>query len=172
MMLLQAGLAYAMFMAARVKGLAKIVALTELHRYAGYDFGRDSVSDLALMGRANDVNQLLDTQEANVILGIPGLADQISTVHAFGVLTPDEADRQAKLLGLVPEPRLRGRQQSWGKGQCLTRDRWGRIAPIQFDYMTSEIENALRTTPERTRSSGPAVVRSADTGPIAEGAMA
>ena len=172
MMLLQAGLAYAMFMAARVKGLAKIVALTELHRYAGYDFGRDSVSDLALMGRANDVNQLLDTQEANVILGIPGLADQISTVHAFGVLTPDEADRQAKLLGLMPEPRLRGRQQSWGKGQCLTRDRWGRIAPIQFDYMTSEIENALRTTPERTRSSGPAVVRSADTGPIAEGAMA
>ena len=149
MMLLQAGLAYAMYVAARIKGLPKVVAFTELHRYAGYDFGRDAVADLALMGRANDVNQLLDTQETGVLLRIPGLVDQVSQVHAFRVKTNDEADAQATLLGLQPEPLIRQRQKSWGKGQCLTRDRWNRIAPIQFDYLVTEIQEALKTTPDR-----------------------
>lgn len=149
MMLLQAGLAYAMYVAARIKGLPKVVAFTELHRYAGYDFGRDAVADLALMGRANDVNQLLDTQETGVLLRIPGLVDQISQVHAFKVKTNDEADAQAILLGLHPEPLVRQRQKSWAKGQCLTRDRWNRIAPIHFDYLITEIQDALKTTPDR-----------------------
>jgi hypothetical protein len=38
--------------------------------------------------------------------------------------------------------------------------------------MTSEIENALRTTPERIRQAGPALLLTTDTSPIAEGATA
>ena len=149
MMVAQAGLAYATYMSSRVKGLPKVIALTELHRLTRYDFGRDVVGDIARTGSALDTNLLLDTQACAELLGIEGLADQITQVHAFRVETDDEADAQARMLGLEPEQSVRKRQKAWGKGQCLTRDRARRIAPIQFDYMSAAIEQALQTRPER-----------------------
>ena len=83
------------------------------------------------------------------LLGISGLVDQISQVHAFLVETDDEADAQAVMLGLAPEQAIRNRQQSWGQGQCLTRDREGRVGPVQFDYLHPDIKDALQTKPER-----------------------
>lgn len=149
MMVAQAGLAYATYMSSRVKGLPKVIALTELHRLTRYDFGRDFVGDIARTGSALDTNLLLDTQACAELLDIDGLVDQVSQVHAFRVETDAEADAQAVLLGLEPEQSIRDRQKSWGKGQCLTRDRARRVAPIQFDYMSAQIQEALRTTPER-----------------------
>jgi len=53
------------------------------------------------------------------------------------------------MLGLAPEQAIRNRQQSWNAGQCLTRDREGRVGPVQFDYMHPHIRDALQTKPER-----------------------
>ena len=148
-MLVQAAFAYLVYMASRVKGLPKIVALTELHLITGYDFGQELVGSIARLGRALDENLLLDTQAVAELVDIPGLVDQISAAYCFGVDSDGEADAQAVLLGLEPEPAVRARQKSWAKGQCMTRDRAKRIAPIQFDYLSSEIKVALNTTPER-----------------------
>ncbi len=149
MMLAQAGLNYATYMSSRVKGLPKVIALTELHRLTRYDFGRQFVGDVARTGRALDTNLLLDTQACAELVSIDGLVEQVSQVHAFRVETDAEADAQAVLLGLEPEQTIRDRQKSWAKGQCLTRDRAGRIAPIEFDYMSDQIREALNTRPDR-----------------------
>lgn len=151
-MRLQAAYAYITYMAGRVKGIPKVVALTELHLISGYDFGRELIGNLALLGRALDVSLLLDTQVAAHLVGIVGLMDNLSTVHAFQVDSDEEADAQAKLLGLQPEPLIRARQKAWRAGECEVRDRDGRLAPVAFDYLTADIATALNTTPERVRA--------------------
>lgn len=145
MMVAQAGIAYLTYMSFRVKGIPKVIALTELHRLTRYDFGRDFVGEISRTGSANDTNLLLDTQACGDLLKIDGLEDQINQVHAFRVGSDSEADAQAKLLGLEPEEKIRARQKAWGQGQCLTKDRAGRIAPVQFDYLCAEIQEALKT---------------------------
>lgn len=73
-----------------------------------------------------------------------------------------EANAQAELLGLPPGEALRARQKSHEQGQCLTRDRFGRVSPIAFDYLCEEIELALDTTPERDKPVLVAVESSTD----------
>ncbi|GAB4083277.1 hypothetical protein GCU67_20675 [Modestobacter muralis] len=148
-MLVQAGFSYATYVAGRVKGLPKVVALTELHKITGFDFGKELVGDLARVGRALDVSLLLDTQAVAELVEISGLIDQVSTVCAFRVKSNEEATAQAQLLGLSPEPLVLDRQKRWLPGQCEVRDRWGQLAPVEFDYLTGEIQAALKTTPER-----------------------
>lgn len=148
--LMQAGFAYAVYMAGRVKGIPKIVALTELHLISGYDFGKELIGWLARMGAALDCNLLLDTQAVAELAAVEGLLDQVSATYCFKVATDDEADAQAKLLGLAPEPLIRARQRAWHPGQCEARDRHGRIAPVAWDYLSAEIATWLNTTPDRT----------------------
>ena len=153
MMVAQAGIAYLTYMSSEVKGIPKVIALTELHRLTRYDFGRGFISDIARTGSALDTNLLLDTQACAELVSIDGLVDQINQVHAFRVGSDSEADAQAILLGLEPEEKIRVRQKSWGQGQCLTKDRAGRIAPVQFDYLCAEIQDALKTQAVRDEDS-------------------
>ena len=148
-MLVQALFNYMDYMATMVKGIPKVLALTELHRITKYDFGKDLVGNIAKVGRALDTNLLLDTQGCSELLDIDGLAEQVSAVYCFGVDSDDEADAQARFLGLAPEATIRGRQQSWEKGECLARDRDRRIGPLRFDYLDEGIRALLRTTPDR-----------------------
>jgi hypothetical protein len=147
--LLQASYAYAVYMASRVKGIPKIVGLTELHLITGYDFGRELIGWLARMGAALDTNLLLDTQAVAELAAIEGLLDQVSATYCFKVATDSEADAQASLLDLTPEPIIRARQKGWYPGQCEARDRQGRIAPVAWDYLCAEIRAWLNTTPDR-----------------------
>lgn len=148
-MLLQSGFAYLTYMAGRVKGIPKLVGLTELHLLTPHAFGRQLIGFLARMGAALDVDVLLDTQAVAELLDVPGLLDQVSSVHAFRVSEDDEADAQARLLQLEPEDTIRARQKGWRPGQCLVRDRWGRVGPVQFDYLCAELAEVLSTTPKR-----------------------
>lgn len=149
MMLVGAAFRYITHQAARVRGIPKAIALTELHQLTRYPAGRNLVGSLARLGRALDVNLLLDTQAVAELLKVEGLVDQVSTVHAFRVKSNAEADAQAELLGLPPSQALRRRQKSHGQGECLTRDRHGRVAAIQFEYLCAEIAAALDTKPKR-----------------------
>jgi hypothetical protein len=97
------------------------------------------------------VNVLLDTQAVAELLKVEGLIDQVSAVHAFRVKTNAEADAQAELLGLPSSIELRRTQKSHTQGRCLTRDRHGRVAPVVWDYLASEIQVALSTKPKRYR---------------------
>ena len=71
-------------------------------------------------------------------------------MRAFGVRTDAEAAAQAKMLGLEPERKVLDRQKSWGKSQREVKDRWGQIAPVQFDYLSDQIQEDLSTTQKRT----------------------
>lgn len=151
-MLVQAGFAYATYMAGRVKGIAKSIALTELHLLTGYDFGRDYVGRLAKIGRALDVHEFLDTQEADEMTRIHGLLDQITTVLAFHVTRAKEAEAQARLMGLEPDAAFVAAQTApirEGERDCLVLDRDGNLGRVAFDYMADEIKEALNTTPDR-----------------------
>lgn len=156
--LVQAVFDYANYMAARVKGIPKVVALTELHLVTGFAWGRGFVGRTARTGRALDNSLLLDTQAVAELAGIEGLIDQVSACYAFLVETDEEADAQAKLLGLRPEQSVRWRQQGWLPGECSVRDRHGRVAPVQFDYLDAGIAAALDTTPKRGRQAEPVAV--------------
>lgn len=148
-MLVQAVLGYMDYMATQVKGIPKVLALTELHRISPYDFGQDAIGNTARVGRALDTNLLLDTQACGELLAIDGLAEQVSAVYCFGVDSDDEADAQARFLGLEPEQAIRNRQKSWEQGECLARDRHKRIGPLRFDYLDQGIQHLLTTTPDR-----------------------
>ncbi|PRZ39672.1 AAA domain-containing protein [Antricoccus suffuscus] len=150
MMLTRATFAYSTYMSGRVRGIPKVIALPELHLLTGYDVGRSMVKQTALMGRALDTSLLLDTQACAELASIEGLEDQITTVCAFRVRTDAEAVAQARMLGLEPDPGVLARQKSWGKGQCEVKDRWGQIAPVQFDYLSGLIQQELSTTQKRT----------------------
>lgn len=150
MMLVRAGIAYAMFMATRVKGIPKVLALTELHYLTRYAFGKQVIGDVAKTGRALDINVLLDTQAGARLLEVPDLADQISFVNAFRVRTTAEAVVQAQLLGIEPEAAFIEGQKSLAQGDCLIRDRRGNVAPIHYDLKNTEIAAALDTKPKRT----------------------
>ena len=149
--LVQAAFQYVTYQASRVKGIPKVVALTELHQLTRYPAGRGLVGDLARRGSALDVNLLLDTQAVVELLKVEGLVDQVSAVHAFRVKTNAEADAQAEMLGLPPSDALRQRQKGHEQGSCLTRDRFGRVAPVFWDYLCDEIKVLLNTTPDRDK---------------------
>ena len=149
MMLVQAVFNYLDYMAAQVKGIPKVLALTELHKITPFDIGKDLVGGIARTGRALDTNLLLDTQACVELLSIEGLAEQVSAVYAFKVESPEEADAQARFLGLEPEQSIRDNQMNRDPGACLARDRDRNIAPIEFDRLSSEIEVALDTKPDR-----------------------
>lgn len=150
-MLVQAGFDYANYMAARISGVPKVIALTELHLVTGFDWGRQFVGRTARLGRALDNSLLLDTQAVAELASIEGLIDQVSACYAFRVDSDSEADAQAVLLGLQPEPMVRARQKGWAPGECEARDRHKRIAPVMFDLLDAGIADALDTTPRRRR---------------------
>jgi hypothetical protein len=151
---LLAAFRYAIYMAGRVKGIAKTVALTELHLITGHPFGRQNIGNLARMGAALDTNLLVDTQAIAELLLITGLVDQLSAVYAFRTDTDAEADAQAVLLGLEPEEGIRTKQKLWSPGQCLARDRHRplpQVGAVQWDLLCIELAEALSTTPTRDR---------------------
>lgn len=154
--LVQASFDYANYMASRVRGVPKVIALTELHLVTGFDWGRGFVGRTARLGRALDNSLLLDTQACAELVSIEGLVEQISAVCAFRVDTDAEADAQAVLLGLRPEGTTRARQQQWLPGECTARDRHRRIAAVQFDYLDPGIAELLDTTPKRRRAAAAA----------------
>ena len=80
MMLVGAAFQYITHQAGRVKGIPKVIALTEIHQLTRYPAGRALVGSLARLGRALDVNLLLDTQCVVDLLKVEGIADQVSTV--------------------------------------------------------------------------------------------
>lgn len=149
MMMVKAVFAYSTYMSSRVRGIPKVVALPELHLITPYDVGRSTVSSTALMGRALDTSLLLDTQAGAHLEQIKGLEDQITMVCAFAVNSDSEAAVQARMLGLEPDRGVLDRQKTWGKGECECRDRWGQLAPIQWDYMSAELKELLSTTQKR-----------------------
>jgi len=151
-MLVQAGFAYATYMAAQVKGIPKLVALTELHLLTKYDFGRDFVGNLAKLGRAQDVAQILDTQEGAEMTRINGLLDQITSVLAFHVNREEEARAQAQLMGMEADESFIDAQTApvvKDHRDCLVLDRDRQLGRVQFDYLTGEIKRLLNTTPDR-----------------------
>ena len=89
-------------------------------------------------------------QACSELASIEGLNDQITTVCAFRVRTDAEAAAQAKMLGLESERKVLDRQKSWQKGQCEMKDQWGQIAPVQFDYLSDQIQEDLSTTQKHT----------------------
>lgn len=149
MMLLRATFAYSTFMAGRVRGIPKVVALPELHRITAYGVGRSMVKETALMGRALDTSMILDTQAVAELESIDGMADQISCVLAFKVEAKAEAEAQARLLGREPDKEFIENQQGLRKGECIVRDRSGQMAPVYFDLLAAELAEALDTTPKR-----------------------
>lgn len=139
-------LSYALHQSRRVREMKKLVALTELHLVTGYPEGRAFVEWLARTGRAMQVWLLLDSQSARDLAGMTGLIEQLVMSFAFRATTRDEQDAQAALLGRPdPGPRLRLMQSALRTGQCVMRDRHGRLAPIEFDRLASWIADALST---------------------------
>ena len=149
MTLLRASFRYGKYMSSRVSGIPKVIALPELHTITAHDIGRTMVKETALMGRAQDTLQLLDTQACVELAAIDGLADQLSTVLAFQVDQDEEAAAQAQLLGRPADAEFVSGQKQLAKGECVVRDRERRFATVYFDRIAAEIAEAISTTPER-----------------------
>lgn len=130
----------------RHDALKKMIALTELHLITGYPEGRQFVEWVARTGRALQLWQLLDTQAAADLSGLTSLVEQLVMSFAFQATGRAEQDAQAVLLGRPdPGPRLRNAQASLDVGQCVFRDRYGRLSVIEFDRLAEWIVDAIST---------------------------
>lgn len=149
MVTFRVSMAYALQQSRHARQLKKLVALTELHLITGYPEGRAFVDWIARAGRALQVYQLLDTQSAQDLAEVQALIEQIVMSFAFQADGKAEQNAQAQLLHL-PEsgPRLREAQAGLGAGECVVRDRSGRIGVMQFDRLTRWIADQLDTTPD------------------------
>jgi len=139
-------LSYALQQSRRVRQLKKLVALTELHLITGYPEGKAFVEWIARTGRALQVFQLLDTQAAADLADVTALQEQLVMSFAFQATGRAEQDAQAILLGRPePGPRLRHAQATLSTGQCVMRDRYGRLSLVEFDRLTGWIAQSLAT---------------------------
>ena len=139
-------LSYALAQSRRVRQLKKLVALTELHLITGYPEGRAFIEWIARTGRALQVFQLLDSQSAADLSAVTSLHEQLVMSFAFQATGRVEQDAQAVLLGRpTPGPRLRQAQSMLSTGQCVMRDRYGRLSLVEIDRLTGWIAQALST---------------------------
>ncbi|TDQ00600.1 ATP-binding protein [Labedaea rhizosphaerae] len=160
-------LSYGLQQSRNVRALKKLVALTELHLITGYPEGKAFVEWLARTGRALQVWLLLDTQAAHDLAQLTGLTEQLVMSFAFRAVSTAEQDAQAALLGRPePGPRLRQMQRSLSTGQCIMRDRNGRLAPVQFDRLTQWIANALSTDAAEDTADATSTPTAEDAGPV------
>lgn len=139
-------MAYALHQSRHARQLKKVVALTELHLLTGYPEGRSFVEWIGRTGRALQIWQLLDSQSAVDLAEITALIEQIVMSFAFQADGKAEQDAQSVLLHRPePGPRLRDAQAGLAAGECVMRDRTGRLGLVAFDRLTTGIAEALRT---------------------------
>lgn len=130
----------------RVRERKKLVVLTELHLLTKLVEGRAFVEWIARTGRALQTSLLLDSQSATDIAALDGVMEQAVASFAFQAEGDTEQKAQAAILGRPdPGPRLRTMLANLQRGQCVGRDRRGRLTVMQWDRMTRWIADTLDT---------------------------
>ena len=154
-MLFRAAIGYTGYVGGTLRGMPKVIAIPELHLITRSEDGRAFVDATARLGRALQTNLILDTQVAADLAQLDGVREQATTVIAFQAVTTAEQDAVAQLLGLQPGDDVRRRLGALGqvaggkvtKGHAVMRDWRGRVATVQFDLISEQIQATLSTTP-------------------------
>lgn len=144
----------------RLRSMAKLVAVPEVHRMLRTDDGADFLDSIARMGRAYNTSLLLDSQDAEGISRVPGLAEQLQGVRVFQLTTWDQQRAAAALLGMPETPETAALIRSLGmdpgspnglrKGHCLFRDYREEVATVQYDYPNQLVADLLSTNPDQS----------------------
>ncbi|MDJ0346959.1 ATP-binding protein [Streptomyces sp. H10-C2] len=151
-------IAYALNTAARtdLRYLPKVIAVPEVHVLTGTDDGRKFLDLIARMGRALDTSLAIDSQDPNSLLGLDGVLEAITTVFGFEQATKLQQDALSELLRLPVGPASRalisgiskGDRKKIRHGHCIVRDRYDRVATMQWDIPSAELKQALSTNPK------------------------
>lgn len=140
-----------------LRHMRKLVVVPEAHLFTANGESANFLVRISRMGRAYNVHLLLDTQDPASVAKYEGITEQITTLFAFSLNTPEQQDATAQLLGLTPSAYTRDAIRNvsvapdgsvW-HGHCLMRDAQGRVATIQIAIPNTSIAQALSTTPDR-----------------------
>lgn len=154
-MVFRSCIGYTQYVGGSLREMPKVIAIPELHLITRSEDGRAFVDATARLGRALKTNLILDTQVAVDLARLEGVREQATTVVAFEAVTSAEQDAVAELLGLEPSDEIRHRLATLGqagaeqvaKGHAVVRDWRGRVATVQWDLMTDQIQHTLSTSP-------------------------
>ncbi|MEU6331575.1 ATP-binding protein [Streptomyces sp. NPDC047049] len=151
-------IAYALNTASRadLRNLPKVISVPEVHVLTGTDDGRRFLDLVARMGRALDTSLAIDSQDPHSLLGLDGVLEAITTVFGFEQSTKVQQDALAELLRLPVGDASRALIHGVGKtargvirhGHCIVRDRFDRVATMQWDAPSWELLRALSTNPK------------------------
>ncbi|MFD3422034.1 ATP-binding protein [Streptomyces decoyicus] len=151
-------IAYALNTASRadLRNLPKVISVPEVHVLTGTDDGRRFLDLVARMGRALDTSLAIDSQDPHSLLGLDGVLEAITTVFGFEQSTKVQQDALAELLRLPVGDASRALIHGVGKtargvirhGHCIVRDRFDRVATMQWDAPSWEMLRALSTNPK------------------------
>ncbi|GGX46192.1 ATP-binding protein [Streptomyces noursei] len=151
-------IAYALSTASRVdlRSLPKVISVPEVHVLTGTDDGRRFLDLVARMGRALDTSLAIDSQDPHSLLGLDGVLEAITTVFGFELSTKVQQDALAELLRLPVGDASRALIHGVGKtargairhGHCIVRDRYDRVATMQWDAPSWELLRAMSTNPK------------------------
>ncbi|MFI8932435.1 ATP-binding protein [Streptomyces sp. NPDC053474] len=151
-------IAYALNTASRadLRALPKVISVPEVHVLTGTDDGKRFLDLVARMGRALDTSLAIDSQDPHSLLGLDGVLEAITTVFGFEQSTAVQQDALAELLRLPVGEASRTLIYDSGKsedgsvrhGHCIVRDRFDKVATMQWDAPSAELLRALSTSPK------------------------
>jgi hypothetical protein len=160
MVVFRGAIAYTTYVANRLRDMAKLVALPELHLITSTSDGVAFVDAVARTGRALKTNLLLDSQVAVDVLRMDGVREQATFVCAFEATSVSEQNAILEILNVEPSPEWRERLGALApmrvgddgiarkvKGHAVLRDREGNVGEMQWDVLTTAIRDGLSTTP-------------------------
>ncbi|MCY0962966.1 ATP-binding protein [Streptomyces sp. H27-H5] len=166
--LMHSMLAYGVTTAGRrdLRGLRKAVCVPEVHVLTATREGATFLQYIARVGRALATSLLLDTQDPESLVKLVGVIEQLTTVAAFQLTTPEQQDALAQLLGLPKNQHTRDLIQDVGllpdreirHGHCIIRDRRFSCATVQWDVPSDELLALLDTTPKATQGGNDSAV--------------
>lgn len=156
--LMHSMLAYGVTTAGRrdLRTLGKVVAVPEVHVLTATTAGSNFLDYIARVGRALKTNLVLDTQDAEGIIALEGVTEQLTTLFGFQLTTERQQNFLARLLELPETNETRQLIRDIGfdekgdvrHGHCIVRDRKNRAATVQIDVPTAELLELLDTSPK------------------------
>jgi type IV secretory pathway VirB4 component len=133
------------------KSHPKAIVIDEAWAITSTPQGAKLIFEVARMGRSLNTGLVLVSQNAGDFLG-EGVTNSISTKLAFRAKQPEEIENVLKFFNLEPHEGNKDIIRELRNGECIIQDVEGRIAIVQVDGWSQEMNYAFETNPETRKT--------------------
>lgn len=133
------------------KSHPKAIVIDEAWAITNTPQGAKLIFEVARMGRSLNTGLVLVSQNAGDFLG-EGVTNSISTKLAFRAKQPEEIENVLRFFNLETHDENKDIIRELRNGECILQDVDGRIAVVQIDNWSPEMNEAFETNPETRKN--------------------